>query len=185
MVQQLAEESPELRKKILGNVDRNVALVSAIESASSAMPPLLMLDVRDAAGFETALKHAGQRFIEHTTKLGIIPSHMSRDDARVAFAALLGTVIEARVSLYPNQIVIGPPETPNAHDLIEVDQSGGLANQQREVAQLHRFAALCERTQARRGALVLMGSPHAHDGDVVIAHRVMPKSDRDLFIVHL
>jgi predicted MPP superfamily phosphohydrolase len=188
----LAAESPELRATILGKEDSGIMLVSAIESESLAITPSApRIDVTEAAGFERALASAGRLFLEHTAKLKLQRSRMSERDATVGFAAALGAVIEAPIDVDSmvgglwRGIVIGQADVPGAHDVIALAHSAGQADQFQDVVQFRRFAAFCERAHARRGALVLLGSPNYQDNEVVIERRMIQESGRELFIVHL
>lgn len=185
VVVRLAEEAPELRAKILGNVDRNVALVSSLEGLAERTQ-VYRIHVTDAMSFERALIGAGQLFLEHTATLGIQRKRMSERDAVVGFAAALGLVVEAPIAIEPfvmarpvPDIVIGRLDRPSPRDLVEVVHSS-QARLQRELERLDTF-----RHQAPRYlALAIVGSLPKDATEPRIEHATTP-AGRNVWKLHL
>jgi predicted MPP superfamily phosphohydrolase len=183
VVVRLAEEPPELRAKVLGNVDRNVALVSAIESQSLAGPsPHPHIDIGDAEGFERALVQAGRLFLEHTAKQGVQRERMSERDAIAGLVASLGMVVDvpitAEVELGGSRradIVMGGREA-----VIEVVRAS-KAGLDRKLHELDHYREVGE---VRHAAVVVLGSLPEPACEPTI-ERVTTPAGRNAWIVRL
>lgn len=190
VVVRLAEESPELRKKILGNVDRNVALVSAIESEGLVhTSPHEPIDIGTATGFEQALVQAGRGFLEHAAKLGLVRARMSERDASTGLLASLGLVIAEPITSEAAfgdgrraDIVIGhsPVGSRQALAVIEVMRAG-RASTSRKLQHLDHY---CDAGDVRHIGLIVLGSLPEDSREPRI-ERVKTPAGRDVWIVHL
>lgn len=194
VVVRLAEESPELRKKILGNVDRNVALVSAIEGQSLAGPsPHPHIDIGDAEGFERALLQAGRLFLEHTAKQGVQRARMSEREAIAGLVASLGMAVDGPIFA---EVGVGNDRRENGGfvrraDIVIGDMAGlaGVvevtrASRAKLGAKLGQLDLHCDATQARHAALIVLGSLPEGATEPRI-ERVTTPAGRDAWLVHL
>lgn len=185
VIQQLAEESPELRKEILGGVDRNVALVSAIESEGlNGGSPHLHMGISTTEDFENALLCAGRIFLVHIAKLGLQRSRMSEHEAISGLMASLGMVIDEPIAA---EVVIGRGREA---DLVIGDKGspiGVIEVIRRKRADLHQVDRLEHYFDANSGlyaALVVVGSLDEEDREPVI-QRLPTATLRQVWIMHL
>lgn len=189
VIQQLAEEAPELRKKILGNVDRNVALVSAIESegVSTSHPHI---DIDTDEGFGLALVRAGRLFLQHTFKLGLDRGRMASRDAKVGFAASLGAVTDLPVMVdswhggrHYGDIIIKNTDGQQVHAILDVVS---LADQRiSSMSAVSRLGERCRDLEVRHAAVVIVGflpGPIVTEPGVT---RITAGKDRGLWMVNV
>lgn len=203
VVVRLAEEAPELRSRILGSVDRNVTLVSAIETGAVTTPSgHPRVQVRDKDDFAQALSRMGGLFLEHTVKLGLVRERMSERDAIAGIVASLGLVVvdpmHTEVSLGTGRradIVLGRDEALGRNDALGRHEALGRhaalaileltraakANPPRKLEQLD---ALCDASGAALGAVIVLGSLPDGATEPRIDHVTTP-AGRDAWIVHL
>lgn len=187
VVVRLAEESPELRTKILGSVDRNVTLVSAIESEvvptaqSHVGDRRKEVEVRSGKGFEQALVQVGRAFLEHTAKLGLVRERMTERDAITGLMASFGAVIKEPVAMAAHG-------GPRGHDLILGAEPSDVIRVLRVSKQniLNRVQTLAREhhPEARHVALVVLGTLPA-DATEPSIERVKTPGGHDVWLVHL
>jgi predicted MPP superfamily phosphohydrolase len=180
VVKRLAEESPELRRQILGEVNRNVALVSAIEGRE-----FRLIEVNDPTSFERVLQRAGQVFLEHTGSLGMSRERMAMHDGIVGLAASLGVVFKGPIAVEPEvmarprpDIVLGRLDVPSPREIIEVVRSPIKLP-----IELQRLDAFRHQSP-RYAALMVLGSLPEGAREPKI-DRVTTPAGRNAWVVHL
>ncbi len=184
-VVRLAEESPELRTKILGNEDSGVVMVSTIEDLIEATPPP-HVDLAAQRGVVRALEAAGRLFLSPATKRSLHRSRMVERDALLGLAAALGAVVAPPTTMHPvlhgsirPHIVLSAPGEPTGW-LVEVIH---ISRTELDKA-LQWLDHYLERGMARDAALAVVGSlPDAATQPTI--HRAKTRAGHDVWLVHL
>lgn len=186
VIKRLAEESPELRKKILGNEDSGVVMVSTIEDLVEASPPP-RIDVTAPGGFEKVLEAAGRLFLAPASKRSMQRSRLLERDALLGLAAALGAVVAPPTAIHPElrggihpHIVIDPAGVPKERYLVEV-----IHISRTELGKaLDWLDHHLERGMVRGAALVEVGAlPDAATEPTL--HRAKTSGGHDVWVVHL
>jgi predicted MPP superfamily phosphohydrolase len=185
-VSRLAEESAELRTKILGNDDSGVVMVSTIEDLVEAAPPP-RVDLRAPDGFRRALEAAGRLFLAPASKRSLGRSRLLERDALLGLAASLGAVVATPMAIHPElrgglrpHILIGRQDDHDASYLVEVIHIARTAIDKA----LHWLDHALERAGLRDAALAVVGSlPDAASEPRI--DRVTTPGGREVWLVHL